>query len=229
MRQRFAKDFGGTLRHTPAESGVATSATVTIRRALDGAQMPVPVEAAAATVTPITGELTFPLVAANTPDPRTAGNLYRAVWAYTIGGVTYQADQLFEVNARLLKPVLGLAEVERYLPAAWDELLAGGDAAGEQAIEDGWDDLLSHLAAKGYVADKIMDPERLRQAHRARVIASLYRSFGPDWREAADRAEATAQSELDGLLSSPLWYDANQDAQGDDVTETKVGAVRLTR
>jgi hypothetical protein len=229
MRQRFAKDFGGTLRHTPAESGVATSATVTIRRALDGAQMPVPVEAAAATVTPITGELTFPLVAANTPDPRTAGNLYRAVWAYTIGGVAYQADQLFEVNARLLKPVLGLAEVERYLPAAWDELLAGGDAAGEQAIEDGWDDLLSDVAARDFFVDRIMDPERLRQPHRAKVLASLYRSFGPEWGEAATRAEATYQGELDKLLAAPGWYDANQDAQGDDVTETKVGAVRLTR
>lgn len=229
MRQRFAKDLGGSLRHQPAEDGVATSATVTIRRASDGAQMPVAVEAAAATVTPVTGELSFALVPANTPDPRTAGNLYRAVWQYTIAGVVYQADQLFEVNQRLLKPVLKVAEVERYLPAGWDDLLEGGELAAETMIEDAWDELLDDLVARDFHPDRIMDADRLRGPHRAKVIANLKRSFGPEWTEAADKADATYQAALDALLSAPGWYDADQSLTGTDETETKVGTVILTR
>lgn len=228
MRARFAKDFGGTLRFQPPE-GVSTSATVTILRARDGSDMPVPVQGAAATIAPTTGELSFILAAANTPDPRTNGNLYRAVWTYVVGGVTYQADELFEVNARLLRPLLTTAEVGRYLPADWDQLLAGGETAAEQAIEDGWNDLLDAITAHGVAVDRIMDNDRLRQPHRARVIASLYRSFGPEWLEAANKAESEAQSQIDRLLAAPGWVDLDDDEKGDDETETTVGQVRLTR
>jgi hypothetical protein len=194
MRQRYAKGLGGTLRCLPPEAGALgapSAATVTLKTSL-GVDLPTPVIDAPAAIAPTTGELSFVLVPANTPDPLALGYLYRAIWTYTIAGVQYQTDQVYEVNARLLKPTLTIEDVTPILPSAWAEIL---------------DD----LSAKGFRPDKILDPERLQRPHRSKVIAVLYGSFGPQWRESADRAEQVYERDLDAAISGLDWYDRRED------------------
>jgi hypothetical protein len=213
MRQRYAKGLGGTLRCLPPEAralGAASAATVTLKTSL-GVDLPTPVIDAPAAIAPTTGELSFVLVPANTPDPLALGYLYRAIWTYTIAGVQYQTDQVYEVNARLLKPTLTLEDVTPILPSAWVELLDGGAAAAEPVIATAWDDILDDLSAKGFRPDKILDPERLQRPHRSKVIAVLYGSFGPQWRESADRAEQVYERDLDAAISGLDWYDRRED------------------
>lgn len=244
MRQRFAKGQGGTLRCHPIEvssRGIPSSATVTLKRAY-GTDVPVPVNDAAVAIDPDTGELSFVLVPANTPDPLTAGGLitglvaladssylYRALWTYTIAGVVYQADQTYEVNARLLKPTLLREDVTPLLPATWEELLDGGDAAIDAAVGTAWDDLLEDLSAKGYRPDKILDPERLKRPHRSKVIANLYDSFGPQWAEAASKKFDAYLRDLDAALAALDWYDTRPDNIRAQDEASKVPTIVCTR
>lgn len=248
MRQRFAKGLGGTLRHEPIEmrDGVApTSATVTIKTSL-GLEMPEPVKDAPATIDPDTGELSFVLTAKNTPDPTslgyylspqidgyekdptTFGYLYRAVWTYVIGGVTYVTDQTFEVNARLLKPTIRMEDVEPELPDDWEDLLEAADVMADRAIDKAWNDVLDDLLDRGFQPDRIMTPERLERVHRERVVWNVLRSCGPDWKQAANDARDLYQTDFNAFVASPGWYDANMDTIGSDA-ETKVTTIVLGR
>lgn len=229
MRQRFAKNLGGTLRYSPPEArtlGNPTSGTVTLKTSL-GSDLPTPVVGQAATLAG--SALTFTLSTANTPDPQTWGYLYRAIWSYVIAGVTYQAEQLYEVNARILKPSLTAEDVERRLPAEWEELVADGDADVDARIADAWGDVLDDLAAKGFAPDRILDAERLVRPHRSRVIASLYRSFGPQWRETADLAEQQYGRDLDAAVAAVDWYDRDQSGTQDADEKRLVSTLRLSR
>jgi hypothetical protein len=230
MRQRFAKGLGGTLRCSPPELrtlGTPTAATVTLKTA-GGLDLPTPVVDQLAAID-ADGRLSFVLTPGNTPDPITRGYLYRAVWSYTIEGVGYQVDQTYEVNARLLKPTLSLDDVTPQLPAAWEELLDGGSEAAETAIAIAWNDLLDDLSARGYRPDKILDPDRLFRPHRSKVIANLYGSFGPQWMEAANRAERVYGQDLEGALVSLDWYDATPDNKRAADEQVKTPTIVCTR
>jgi hypothetical protein len=246
MRQRFAKGMGGTLRLRPPEArslGIApTSGTVTLKTAL-GLDVPVPVVDQAVTVN---GDaLEFVLVAANTPDPVTAGYLepaldptstpaiqsgylYRAVWTYVVDGATYQTDLTYEVNARILKPTLIAADVEKWLPSKWDELLDVNQNPPDEIVGGAWDDLLDDLLDRDFQPDRIMTPERLSRVHRERVIANLYKTLGPRWVESYKDAWNAYVRELNALLAAPGWYDRNMDTRGSDA-ETKVATIVLGR
>lgn len=174
-------------------------------------------------------ELSYALDAGQLVDPVTRpGHLYRAVWSYVIAGVTYQADQLFEVRKRALRPTLTEAEVGRYLPARLDELMDGGPSALRVLMGEAWDDVLDDAAARGYEPDKIMDCDRLRRPHRSRTLAVLAASWGPSWKDWATERAAEYGRDLDSALNAGDWYDRNSDAvQAAD--EVKVTTVRLTR
>jgi hypothetical protein len=245
-RQRFAKGLGGTLRFTPPEarvSGAPSSGTVTLKTSLGGDFPPPVVNAQAA----IDGnDLTYALVPENMPEPVTRGALdplslapvsaalkpyyvlHRAIWTYVIGGVTYFADQVFEINRRVLKPTLAPDDVERRLPAAWEDLLEEG-ADIEEFIADGWSDLLDDLSAKGFLPDRILDSARLERPHRSKVIANLYRLFGPDWRETADKADEQYARDLDAALAALDWYEIIDDGIRASSESDATRAVRLTR
>lgn len=174
-------------------------------------------------------ELSYALAGAQLVDPVTRpGHLYRAVWSYVIAGVTYQADQLFEVRKRALRPTLTEAEVGRYLPARVDELMDGGPRALRAVMGEAWDDVLDDASARGYEPDKIMDCDRLRRPHRSRTLAVLAASWGPAWKDWATERAAEYGRDLDTALNAGDWYDAAEDAlQAAD--EVKVTTVRLTR
>lgn len=227
-RQRFAKGLGGTLRFSPPEAragGAPTSGTVTVKSAT-GADLPSAVVDQAVTVDG--SDLTFALTAGNTPDPRTHGHLWRAVWTYVIAGITYQGDQTFEVNARLLKPTLSPADVEDELPASWEDLL-GESADLERRLATAWNDVLDDLAARGFRADRILAPDRLERPHRARVLAKLYRSFGPEWATAADQREAAYDRDLASAISAVDWYDHDDSLTRSEAEKQLVQTVRLSR
>lgn len=223
MRQRFVQGVGGTLRFTPPEvekQGVPTSATISITRA-NGNALPTPVAAEAAVVD-AQGGLSYALSGAQCPDPITNGggllsptglkgtswHLYRAVWRYVIGGVTYETDQLYEVRRRVLKPTLTYAEVERDLPSSVYDLCQGGPQDVIDTMGDAWDDVLDDLAERGYEPDRVMDADRLRRPHREKTLTRLARTWGPQWRQfAIDRADAY-QRALSAALEAGDWYES---------------------
>lgn len=227
MRIRFVAGRAATLKFTPAgsaELGIIDSATVTIKQST-GQNLPTPVVDQAATVTD--GELSLALAGAQLVEPAVRGGyLYRAVWAYIIGGVVYEADQLFEVRKRLLLTTLTEAEVLRNLPARIDELQESGSIAGEMG--SAWDDVLDDVAARGFEPDRIMDADRLRRPHRVKVLAVLAVAWGPAWREWATARADDYLKVLDDALSAGDWYEKREDAiqtQG----ETKWPTIVLTR
>lgn len=226
MRQRFAMGLGGSLRVRPPEPGVASAARVTLRRS-SGTELPVPVVDQPAQVAQ-DGVLSYELVPANTPDPRAGGYLYRAVWVYTVAGVEYFTDQVYEVNARLLKPMLRPTDLSPLLPAAWPELIDGGETAAAVVIAEAWSDLLDDLGARDIRPDLIMDTDRLHRPHRSKAFAMLFEAFGPQWAEEATRREQVYQTDLAQLLSAPGWYDKDQSGTGSDA-ETRIGTLVLTR
>jgi len=226
MRQRFVSGVGGTLVFAPPEvdaGGAPTSGTITIKRASSGGDLPAPVVDAAIVIDG--DDLTFVLTGANCPDPVStsgavstlAGSrfvrqpLFRAVWTYLVDGKTYQADMLYEVRRRVLRPTLTVDELVRRLPASLEELT--GDATSGTAIDmigDTWDDLLDDLSSKGYEPDKIMDADRLRSVHRALAIATFAKTWGPAWREYAKEREQDYRQDLADALTSHDWYDKDQ-------------------
>ncbi len=244
MRTRFVQGVGGTLAFTPPELATAngaipTAATVTLKRA-SGIDLPTPVDSAAAVVS-ATGVLSYVLSGAQCPDPLTTGGvssvygdatsrgyLYRATWRYTLAGVVYESDQLYEVRRRVLKSTLTYDEIERDLPAPVGDLCQGGSTEVVDRMGDAWDDVLDDLAARGYEPDRVMDPDRLRRPHREKTIARLARGWGPNWRQYAIDREDAYQRALERALGSGDWYDVVADAK-DLGTETKTPTITLTR
>lgn len=227
MRLRLVAGRPATLKFIPngaAALGTITSATVTIRQSI-GLDLPTPVTDQVTVVTD--GELSFALPGAQLQEPRVAGGyLYRAAWAYVIDGVTYEADQLFEVRKRILLQTLTEEEVVRHLPARLDELQESGSITDE--VADAWSDVLDDVAARGFDPDRIMDADRLRRPHRVKVLATLGANWGPAWREWADKKATEYSSAIDAALNAGDWYDQNSDAL-EAKGETKVTSVVLTR
>jgi hypothetical protein len=156
------------------------------------------------------------------------GRLFRAAWSYVIAGVTYTADQLYEVRKRILKPTLTADQVQRRLPAKWTELVDGGPREVQKILDDTWDDVLDQLTARGFDPDRVMDVDRLRKAHRSLVIAELSRSWGADWKQFADDMRVEFTQDLTDALNSADWYDVREDSiQSTD--EVKWPAIVLTR
>lgn len=174
-------------------------------------------------------ELFYDLGAAQLVDPVTRpGHLYRATWTYFIDAVSYQADQLYEVRKRALRPTLTEAELGRYLPARLDELMDGGPRALRAVMGEAWDDVLDDASARGYEPDKIMDCDRLRRPHRSRTLSVLAASWGPAWKDWGTERSAEYGRDLDTALNAGDWYDANADTV-EAANEVKVTSVRLTR
>ncbi len=247
MRQRFVAGVGGTLSLLPPEIdslGVPASATVTLRHS-SGADLPAPVTDAVAVVDPITGKLSYALSGAQCPLPGattgglldgfgdstrvnpSAGASYRAEWKYVIAGVTYDADQLYEVRRRILHRTLTYAEVERDLPAPVLDLSTSTQKVRD-AMDDAWDDVLDDLATRGFEPDRVMDSDRLRRPHREKVVARLARSWGPNWRQYATDREDAYQRAIDAALAAGDWYDAVEDAV-EARGEIKTPSTTLTR
>lgn len=174
-------------------------------------------------------EVSFALVAANTPDTaleplseeslpypyRITPWLFRAAWAYSIAGASFTADQTYEVHARLLKPSLSPTDLSVLLPGTMQDLVGGvGHAQAADVIEVAWSDLLDDVSGSGLDPDKIMNPDRLAKPHRSRVLSLL--SVG--WLSEAGRQyhEARAsdyKDDLAQLLESQDWYDHTGDAK----------------
>lgn len=174
-------------------------------------------------------EFAYDLAAEQLVNPtERAGHLYRAAWSYVAGSATHHADQLFEVRARLLTPTLTEAEVSRYLPARLDELMDGGPRALRAILGEAWDDVLDDAASRGFEPDKIMDCDRLRRPHRAKTLAILASSWGPNWKDWAATKATEYAHDLDAALNAGDWYDSSGDLLQAQ-SETKVTSVRLTR
>jgi hypothetical protein len=199
------------------ESGAAF-AGVELSYALSGAQCPAPL---------LTGDADL-LGVDSSASPK-YGRSYRAEWHYTIGGVSYASDVLYEVRRRVLKPTLSSDEVQRRLPAQWRDLVAGGPREVQRVLDDVWDDVLDELAAKGFDADRIMDGERLRKPHRSAVVAALAKTWDfTAWGAWAKERSEEASQDLQEAIASGDWYDDSEDAV-QAPAEVKWPTIRLTR
>lgn len=200
----------------PAQS---TFQGVELSHELAGAQCPDPISYAAGI-----GVFTPPLVTAR----GTTTPLYRVAWSFSVDGVAYTGDQLYEVRRRILYSTLIADEVERHLPAAWTELSDEGPRALERAIDGAWDDVLDALAEHGFDPDKVMDADRLRKPHRLRVLANLAPTWGPDWKEWAAEKVTEYREAIEKALASGDWYDVVEDSvQG--ANEVKWPQIQLVR
>lgn len=98
MKQNFLVDIADTIRLTVYDnnrSQIPTSATITLYKP-SGTELQA---AAAATVDPTTGEMTYSLTATHTADTELN---YKAIWAYILNGTTYYQTQLFDVVKSIL-------------------------------------------------------------------------------------------------------------------------------
>lgn len=248
-RQRFQAGLGGTLRLALEDpAGQPTAVTISIQSTL-GADLPTPVVDAAATVTQKTetlSEFSYALSGAQCPAPAAIGSQlaledepaselpqgyghsYRAVWTYTLGGQQHQVDQLYEVRLRVLRPTLTSDQVERQLPAQWEDLVVGGAEEIAAILADAWDDLLDEVEARGFDPDRIMDAGRLLKPHRSLVVWTLAKTWGNAWREWATDRKKDADQDLEDALNSGGWYDKRVD-NVQTPAEVKWTSIRLTR
>jgi hypothetical protein len=192
---------------------------VEVTYALSGAQCPMPV--ATGVIATVLDEQPSPALG--------YGHSYRAAWLYSIGGVQYGGDQLYEVRRRLLKPTLTADQVQRRLPAEWDDLVPGGPREIQRVMDDAWDDLLEELAAKGFDPDRVMDADRFRRPHRSLVVAALASTWPPAaWATWSKERHDEAVQDLQDALASGSWYDKVEDAV-QAPAEVKWPEIRLTR
>lgn len=162
------------------------------------------------------------------PVPQNWGNQYLALWSYQIAGVSYGAEQLFEINLANLKPTLSADEVADFLPDDWVSLVRGGPRRIRKVVAIAWNDLLDDLAARGYASDRIRDPDGLKRPHRSKTIANLAASWGATWMDWAKAREVEYHSHLEAAMNNGAWYDARPDLiQGTD--EVKWPSVVLSR
>lgn len=160
--------------------------------------------------------------------PQGYGHSYRAVWTYTVDGQVVVADQIYEVRVRVLRPSLTSDQVQRELPAQWEDLVLGGAEEIAAILAEAWEDLLDDVEAKGFDPDRIMDPGRLHKAHRTLVVWKLAKTWGSAWREWAQDRKRDFDDDLTEALNSGGWYDRQADAV-QTPAEVKWTSLRLTR
>lgn len=98
MKEQFLKAVADTIRITIYDSNRAqtpTSGTITLSTPSGGVLQ----TAAAVTVNPTTGEMTYALTSTHTVN---SGLNFKAVWAYLLNGVTYYQTQLFDIVKSML-------------------------------------------------------------------------------------------------------------------------------
>jgi len=145
---------------------------------------------------------------------------YRAAWSYTVGGVEYDRQQLFDVVRSVLRPTLtqeGL--LMRY------GLLAGTRSRMtlSAAIEAAWGDVFDAIESGGSKPNLIIDPRPLEAAHAAMAawryalnLSSGSQQSGDDWQAWASERLAEGRQMLADALRHVDWYDANDDLIPDE-------------
>jgi hypothetical protein len=170
-------------------------------------------------------EVSYALSGAQCPDPFSSSSLYttaetsiaqswlyRAAWHYTVAGTDYDADQLYEVRKRLLKPTISEGDVTSLLPATLADLEPGaGVQTVRRQIDTAWGDVLDDLAQAGFNPDLVMDAERLRAAHVSRSLYRLGIRWGPAWKEWTKEQAKAYSDDIQEALAAGDWYDSRQD------------------
>jgi hypothetical protein len=165
------------------------------------------------------------------PGPTPADpNLYRAAWAYTVGGADRVGACLFSVVPAVLASSLDPDDLDPYLPAEKSRLHRPDEAPGfAAAIAAAWEEVLDDVELRGIKPDRIMDPERLRGVHRLRTLVVLGSTWGAKWREWTETKAKEYEGRIEAVCSSPAtWVDTNDDATQQD-GERPSGSRRLVR
>lgn len=174
-------------------------------------------------------KLTYALSADETAD---IAENYRAEWVYTIGGVEYLEDQLWDVVAADDQ----YQTRHRHLVSMYSWVASQLDTQDKDAHEHlrtAWElYLVPRLRQKGIHIEKVRNTQRLIPLHCAvaqEVMA--YNDFmdNPDLRERWEGAQDEAQHQLDILSADSGWYDENQDLAVSDEEEHRQVVHRLVR
>lgn len=105
MKQQFLKDKASTIKiqiYADNTAVIPSAATITVYKPGGSTEL---VANTAATVDATTGEISYALTTTHTA---TNDLNYKAVWSYTVGGVVYYQNQLFDV----VKSVLGIPIID---------------------------------------------------------------------------------------------------------------------
>lgn len=218
LRPVLLRDTTSTVSFDVPESRAGidpSSATVTI---YDGAGEPTSVVSAAATVTSATPQAQARLTYSVPGNVLTlTGDGWRAVWSYSVEGVVYARNQVFEVRrSRIYQTLTADRFVRSYYPLLRDRTPRGMTVG--DAIEVGWTALLDEVVALGRNPNLIIDPLPLERAHAAFAAAHIAHSLsagssdgGATWQQWASQTLADGRDMLRAVLSSVAWYDADED------------------
>jgi hypothetical protein len=227
VRPAFKLDTGGTLRFRPADGGAVTAATVSIYRA---GETTAAVDAASATISTGGDELSYTFASSV---PSLLG-VYRAAWSYTIDGVSYDADQTFDVVRRVLRPTLTAGRLIEHYPIL-DQRVSESHAT---ILGHAWGVLFGWLKHRGISNPHlIIDALQLEHVHAALSAYMIARSFEPGsassadapWQAFAAERYAEAQALLDKTQGA-LDLDSDDDGHlGTAETAQATRRIRLSR
>jgi hypothetical protein len=200
-------DVGGTLTVDVAEAGAITAATVSLFDVKGDATSIVD---AAATVDG--SRLSYVVAGA------VVGALgrYRARWTYTIGGVSYTRQQVFEVSRTVARPTLSPARLLSEYAALFTGRLPPTMTA-QQALDSAWRLMGWQVHLAGKSIHRIVDLSQLEPAHAYWAASFISANLAPgsaasnDWQARAAALLADAQATLAQALQSVVWHDADGD------------------
>jgi hypothetical protein len=155
-------------------------------------------------------EITYSLSAANLA---TVDENYRVIWSYTVDGVSYTAEQLFDVVKRPFK-----------LPLSYTDLIAEIPEGVRLGPSEDLDLEMTMAAAERMIRrdfhrddrrlDLLRDPDQLTDLAIMAVKLKLYQRVpeDPEWRKAADQVRKEYKAEYEALKSGGLsWVDEDED------------------
>lgn len=210
-KQALLLNVGGTIRQLVPE-GIPSSATVIVYRQ-DGT-----VAAASAAATTSGRELS---VAVSAEVCATEALNYRARWTYTVTGVSYVLDTLFDVARAVIRAPCGQGDFVAQYPIL-AKRFPSGMTSHASALSGAWDDILARVRAAGRDPNRIISPEAFRRAHAtlaAAITADNLSVEQQEWGPKGEHWRRQAGEMVDQLLASVWWYDSSSDlVPGDDET-----------
>jgi hypothetical protein len=200
-------DGGGVLTLDVPETGAISSASVSL---FDPRGEPTVVVDAAVTV--VGSRLTYAVAGV------VVGALgrYRARWSYTIGGVVYTSDRLFEVSRSVARPTLSAARLLSEYAALFAGRLPPAMTA-QQALDTAWRQIGWQVHLAGKSIHRVVDTSQLEPAHALWAASLISANLAPgsatsnDWQARAEALRAEAQALLTQALQSVVWHDEDGD------------------
>ena len=149
---------------------------------------------------------------------------YRAHWAYTISGVSYQAESYFDVVA-----------YDSAYTTTWSDVLARhgwiqeevrtADLDGSTYLDTAWEIVRERFRARQMYLDRVRELDQVKGMHCAAVnwlLADERAMRDPAMLPLLEQAERRLTTASDDLFSNLAFYDEDDDLAASDGEEARV-------